>query len=94
MAQADAGVKIEEGADTFTFYVCTPTRLKKVLQVEPCRVGRHLLIVQHFDWAVVEASIRNLIGNLTGESWKELAAKVGRYGLWEFEDYTEAKKLE
>lgn len=92
VVQADIGLEAGEAVDTFTFYVCTPKRLEKVLQVEPCQVGRHLLIVGRFDWAVVEASIRGLVDDLRGESWEELAAKIGRYGLWEFEDYVEAEE--
>ena len=92
VVQADIGLEAGEGADTFTFYICTPKRLKKVLQVEPCQVGRHLLIVEKFDWSVVDAAIRQMIGDLSADSWDELAAKIGRYGLWEFEDYVEAEE--
>lgn len=92
--EADIGVKGESGADIFTFYVCTPGRLARTLGQVPHQFGRHLLVVERFDWSVVEAAIRELIADLSASSWDELAEKIGRYGLWEFEDYVEAEKAE
>ena len=90
--EADMGVRGEPGTDSFTFYVCTPIRLARTLGKMPHQFGRHLLIVERFDWSVLDTAIRQLIGDLSADTWNELASKIGRYGLWEFEDYVEAEK--
>ena len=94
VVQAEIGPETGQGTDTFTFYVCTPERLQRLLQVAPCQTGRHLLIVEQFDWAVIDLVIRDLLGSLSAQSWEQLAAKIGRYGLWEFEDYVDAEDAE
>lgn len=92
--EANIGVRGESGADIFTFYVCTPTRLSSTLRLMPHQFGRHLLVVERFDWSVVEVAIRALLGSLSADSWDDLATKIGRYGLWEFEDYVEEGEAE
>jgi len=46
-----------------------------------------LLIVPRFDWDLVEEAIRAICDQARGETWEEVASMIGRYGLWEFEDY-------
>lgn len=87
--EAEIGVRGEAGADTFTFYVCTPNRLARSVQRTPYQFGRHLLIVEKFDWSVVESAIQSLLETLTADSWGDLAIRIGRYGHWEYEDYVE-----
>ena len=89
VVQADIGPAEASGSETFTFYVCTPRRLQQVLEKVGSQLGRHLIVVERFDWDVLKGAIRDVIANLEAESWDELAQLVGRHGLWEFEDYSE-----
>ena len=89
IVMADIGLEGSPGADEFTFYVCTPKRLSKVVQHEGFQFGRHLLIVERFDWDTVERAIARICEEATGDTWEQVAKKIGRYGQWEFEDYQE-----
>ena len=85
--QADIGVAGKEGADIFTFYVCTAKRVNSILQNEDFLLGHHLILVEKFDWQVVENAIKNILNNLEANTWEQLAIKLNEYGGWEFSDY-------
>ncbi len=89
VVQADIGPVGRSGADTFTFYVCTHKRMEQILESEGWQFGRHLLIVERFDWKVVEAAIRRLVEDHEEADWNALAAKLGQYGQWEFADHVD-----
>ena len=86
---AHIGFKGNNAADDFVFYVCSPSRLATVVQVEGPQFGRHLLIVERFDWDEIEAEIQSLLEGIEGDDWESVAQQIGRYGYWEFEDYQE-----
>ena len=90
VVQADIGPVGTDGADTFTFYVCTLKRLQRALKSEAWQFGRHSLIVERFDWDIVESAIRRMVDDQEAADWDALAAKLGQYGQWEFADYIEA----
>lgn len=89
VVQADIGVIGGSGADTFTFNVCTLKKLQHILNQEEYQLGRHLVLVEEFDWEVIERAIKNLLAPLQADDWESLATKIGRFGEWEFEDYVE-----
>lgn len=89
---ASIGLVGDDGADDFTFYVCTPRRLERVLTDEAYVWGRHLLIVAAFDWALVRAAIERVCDHVTGKTWDLIANQLARHGAWEFEDYREASE--
>ena len=39
------------------------------------------------DYAIVERAIKDVVGRAEGADWHSVAAKIARYGHWEFEDY-------
>lgn len=84
---ANLGVTGNDAGDDFTFYVCTPSRLERVLSEEPELWGRHLLIVETFDWTAVRRAVERLCDRVQGDTWEEIAGQLGRYLGWEFEDY-------
>lgn len=86
---ADIGQEGSRGADTFTFYVCTLKKLVTIVRKKRYELQRHLLIVERFDWGLVESAILSICERATGETWDEVATQIGRYGHWEFEDYQE-----
>jgi hypothetical protein len=44
--------------------------------------------VDTFTEAGLRSFLTRRVENLTGETWREVAEKVARLGLWEFEDYS------
>src|SRR5262245_20876273 len=83
------GPQSQPGEESFDVRVCTPKWLLKQHGKEDVIVGRHLLIVFQYDFDRIRAAIVNFCESCTGESWREVAEKVGRLGYWEFEDYHE-----
>ena len=53
--------------------------------------GRHTVIttVDTFTEHCLRAFLTRRGENTSGETWNEVAEKVARLGLWEFEDYRE-----
>jgi Immunity protein 8 len=52
--------------------------------------GRHFIFVESIDRDTVEAFIRDRLRRMSGNTWSDLAEKIGRLGYWEFEDHTPA----
>jgi hypothetical protein len=82
-----AGPSDGPGEETFCLTVCTPAALAELLASEPVLVGRHWLFVAEFDAAAVERFLRQAVAGIEGQTWNDVAGKIGRLGLWEFEDY-------
>ena len=91
LLQVMAGPKQGEGEESFDVEVCTPTWLSERLRNEGVVMGRHHLIVADYDWNRISAFITKWVANCEGDTWQQLALKLGRLGHWEFEDYLEAK---
>jgi Immunity protein 8 len=87
LAEVYVGTVGELGEEQFQVTVCTPSALTELLATQPFLVGRHWLFVAEFSAPAVETALRKLIGNIHASTAAELAEKVGRIGLWEFEDY-------
>ncbi|MFG3577667.1 Imm8 family immunity protein [Micromonospora chersina] len=87
LVEVYVGVVGEPGEEQYQVTACTPAALVDLLVRQPFLVGRHWLFVAEFSPAPVEAALRKLIENIEATSRTELAEKVGRIGLWEFEDY-------
>ncbi len=85
VVQADIGVEGESGADCFTMYVTTPQFLDGCLNQVRHQLGRGLVIVAEFDWDVVEQAVKEVCCSVEGECWTELAEKLSRYFLYEYE---------
>ena len=78
------------GEETFQATVCTPTALAEMVERDGVVIGRHLILVSSVDKAKVETIVRDRLRRLDADNWPGLAGKIGRIGLWEFEDYTPA----
>jgi hypothetical protein len=78
LVEVYAGPSDGPGEESFCLTVCTPAALAEVLTDQPVLVGRHWLFV-----ALPASGCRAR----RGPAWSEVAAKIGRLGLWEFEDY-------
>lgn len=75
------------GEEQFQVEVVTPAALQTRLETGGFLLGRHLLIVDRFDWPSVSSFLRARFEEPEAATWQELATKLGRIGLWEFEDY-------
>ena len=93
---SDAGVLIQiiagpldgPGEESFDVFVCTLHWLDRRVRTVGPLVGRHYLVVEAFDAPRIQEFLTNEVESSHDETWLELAAKIGRIGKWEFEDYT------
>ncbi len=79
------------GEETFQTTVCTPAGLSALVERDGVVAGRHFLFVDRIVTAQVEDFVRDRLRRMDGETWSELAGKIGRLGYWEFEDYTDLR---
>ncbi|TMC66204.1 MAG: hypothetical protein E6J16_02320 [Chloroflexota bacterium] len=87
LLQVIAGPQGAAGDESFDVQVGTPEWITGRLRTEKVMVGRHYLIVADYDWKRISAFITKWVANCWGDTWQEVALKVGRLGHWEFEDY-------
>lgn len=83
-----AGPSDGPGEEPFQFEVCTPGWLHELVQHDGPLPGHHYVIVNSFDWAALQTFFQRLVTRCWGNDWREVATKLSRYSLWEFEDYT------
>ncbi|WP_239089986.1 Imm8 family immunity protein [Sphaerimonospora thailandensis] len=81
------GPQSEPGEERFQLTVCTPSALAERLHHHPVLIGRHWLFVPELRPAEVGRWLSDRIAVLEAATWSELAAKIGRIGEWEFEDW-------
>ncbi|SRR5258706_13558131 len=73
--------------ESFDLMLCTPKWLIENHAPDDVVVGRHMLIVFEFGYERIVSYLRAYVARCTGNSWQQVAEKVGRLGRWEFEDY-------
>ena len=86
--QLIVGAEGAEGEDSFDINVVTPKWLLFNSE-EKIFIGRHYLIMLSFNFERLRNYIASYIETCTGDTWLEVAEKLGRLGKWEFEDYRE-----
>jgi hypothetical protein len=84
-----AGPKEGAGEESFDFTICTPKWLDENLKEGDVLVGRHYIFVKQYNYAQIRSRIEKVVNSSSAESWQQVGAKLGRLGLWEFEDYRE-----
>ena len=77
------------GKEFFQIQVCTPRWLVDELEHEPYLFGRLLLIVSHWDMQVIRGALEALCERTEGDTWDQIAEKLTRFTLWEFDEYRE-----
>lgn len=77
----------QKGADLFRITVVTPEFLRLQYPGDACYLLRHYLLVKDYDFASIMALLTKYVNSLEAETWEQLAEKIGRMALWEFEDY-------
>lgn len=76
-----------EGADSFDLLVSTPDGVAQSIVGDAYRWGRHMLIVDRIDLDLVSRAVETALHRCEANTWEEVAAKIGRFAAWEFEDY-------
>lgn len=85
--QATIGPEGVDSGDVFGFQVCSPKWLASQIEGSGIMWGRHLIILVEYDFSNITQEISSLCARTFGSNWQEVAAKIARYGQWEFEDY-------
>jgi Immunity protein 8 len=88
LLNASIGPKGSPGAENFAFTVVTPRYLA---EHSDAQWGRGLLVVDSFSWPGVTRMVEKLLAHASGSTWSEVAAKLNRELLWEFDNYTPTK---
>ena len=88
---ATVGPEGGEGGDLFYFTVCTPEWLRENGSQKGFAFLHGHVLVDRWDYQLVERAIRDLCFRTEGAGWDEIATKLSRYGDWEFEEYVEAE---
>jgi hypothetical protein len=88
LLQVLVGPENAAGEESFDLTVCTPRWLANQLDVYEMLWGRHYLLLKRYDWERLEPFLRGQFEGVEGETWLEIADLLGRFGRWEFEDYT------
>ncbi|HEX7131801.1 MAG TPA: Imm8 family immunity protein [Iamia sp.] len=76
-----------EGEESFGVTICNALWLEDKAKAIGVLLGRHHLVMPSFDWARAQAFIDSFLARCDGDTWPAVAARVGRLGYWEFEDY-------
>ena len=89
MQAVTAGRSGGGGEEAFDFVICTADWFDKHAS-DPFVLGRHYLFVKRYDYSELVRFVVEFCSTCNAETWAVVAAKVGRLGKWEFEDYRDA----
>ena len=87
-----SGPQSEQGEESFDLTVRTPKWFIDNHGRDDVIIGRHRLIVMEYNFERILKTITDFWESCEGATWKELAERLGRFGLWEFEDYREIEE--
>ena len=89
LARLIVGPSVGPGDECFDVQVCSPEWLAVRCANEQFVDGRHTVVTTLHSYS--EAGLRSFLArrveNVSGKNWRDVAEKVGRLGLWEFQDY-------
>ncbi len=77
-----------DGEELFDISICTMEAIRSLLDRDGVLFPRHRLIVDGVNPHRIEAILRDRISRISGNTWSEVAEKIGRIAYSEFEDYT------
>lgn len=82
-----AGPDDGPGEESFDFTMCSVEWLATKVRRDGLVDGRHLLVADGFNWEALKSYVERRVRQSEGDSWGEVAERLGRLGHWEFEDY-------
>ena len=86
LVQLFIGPKNAQGEESFDLTVCSPSWL--ALQNKPMISGEYMLIMKEFSSRAILNFVQLALNEIRGDSWAQIAQKLGRIAKWEFQDYT------
>ncbi len=87
LLQVMVGPRNDKGEESFDIKVCSPKWLEQEVEREGFVLGMHKLIVAEYNPVQIRKVLIKFFERYSGDSWREIALKLGRMGSWEFEDY-------
>lgn len=76
------------GEESFDVTVCTPQWLARQAQHGFFDARHHVLVdFETFDTSALRRWLAKRVESVQGDTWREVAERVGRLGGWEFEQY-------
>lgn len=84
----DIGPDDEEGENIFQFNFVTPQYLQEKIIKDGTQLGRHMIIIKEFSWEIITPEMERIFNLINEGDFSRFAEKLGRYGKWEYEDYT------
>ncbi|MGE6786275.1 Imm8 family immunity protein [Ensifer adhaerens] len=85
-AEALIGPEEGQGYEIFSFEVCTPSWFEEN-RLDAPTFARHCIFMKEYNSGALIQLVRDAVSSTQGETWTELANKLGRLMFWEFEDY-------
>ena len=82
---ATIGAVGERGGDDFTLEVCSPAWLQAELESDQVVSGQYRLIMEEFDFPLLERFVAKRVGQTEGPDWLSVAKKLAAWSCWEFE---------
>lgn len=89
LLQVMIGPEGENSEESFSITICSLLWLEKFLDSEKVMFGMNCIIVKEYNYAMIKSKIESFVGNCNGENWIEIANKISRISLWEFENYND-----
>ena len=86
LVQAMIGEHGTDGSESFSFLACTPRWLAREVADSGVVLGRPYIFMARYDYALLRRTIAGLCDEAEGPDWETVAARLGRYSLWERED--------
>jgi hypothetical protein len=87
LVQAMIGPLDGEGMESFDLCVCSPLWLVGEMAGKGIRSCEHMVLMPFYDYRLLRNFLEKRIAACEANNWPELAAKVGRIGHWEFDNY-------
>lgn len=87
LLQVFVGPSDGPGQESFDFVVCSPEWLRRKYGDDAVIFCRNHILLFRYDFSILQAAVESLVSRVSGDSWNEIASKLARYGLWEFEEY-------
>lgn len=90
LARMIVGPPDSPGEESFDVTVCTPEWLARACrQADGIFDARHHIVVSldEFDQRALRSWLAARVQAIDADSWSDIGEKLGRLGLWEFEDY-------
>lgn len=87
LIQIVVGPAGKEGEESFDVQVVSPGWLLQRYGEKEIISGEFRLLVFNYDWFLIEGYLRKRVSACVGETWDDVAEKIGRFARWEFFDY-------